>query len=263
MTARAASTIGAIDIAGMVHISSLTSNALAQTDGRTAKPAGGVNVGSVTVRGMAAQVDDKGIHVLGHSAPTLGLSAQQVQNLLNETLGQDGITVRLVGPTTSTTGGASQADSGALVITFKHAIDVPYIPGEPNIPVPGLGNQSLPSGVYDAVTTLTLGSSVVSANGAAVPVFSLGSPVTGGPPVASSPLQAQAPAANVGAGMAAPTGSSPLLPSVAGPARAVLRAFIPGRSIPVGWLVMGLMVCGFVSYQLLLAAWAQLLKGRG
>jgi hypothetical protein len=186
-----------------------------------------------------------------------------MQTILNNTLGQDGISVRLLDPTTTSNGGEGKADSGALSITFNHAIDVPYIPGEPNIPVPGLGNQALPSGVYNAVTTVTLGSSIVAANAARVPnfvSFPVGAPVApSGPSTTTSP-----PVAGTGSAIVAPAGSSAAAPSVAAPSvgSRILRAFVAGATMPLGWLLIGLLLCAMVSYQMLLGAWRQLLKDR-
>jgi hypothetical protein len=262
LTVAAASTVGAIDIAGIVHISSLASQAGTKTDGKTSQQAGDLHVGRVTVRGMDAFIDAQGIHVLGRDAPLRGITPQQMQTILNNTLGQDGISVRMLEPTSTSNGSEGKANSGALTITFNHAVYVPYIPGEPNIPIPGLGNQALPSGLYNAVTTVTLGSSIVAANAAGVPSFG-GLPGVGSvvPPALSG--TETHPAVGVGSAIGPPIPSA-AAPSVAPPnvGTRILRAFVAGATVPVGWLILGLLLCAMVSYQMLLGAWSQLLKGR-
>jgi hypothetical protein len=259
MTAAAATVIQGIDIAGLVHISSVNSQAIARTDGTSAVPTGAVHVGQVTVAGLDASIDKQGIHILNKVPTVLGLTPQLVQNTLNQTLKADGLSVQLLAPAKSTKTGSAKSNSGALVISFSHAIAVPYIPGEPTIPVPGLGNVPLPSGVYKATTTITLGSSVVEAAATLPPAYHPittpgGAPVSGGSPSGGAPDSSFPPPA---------TTTAPVQPPlVAAPGNNGLSAFVHGASVPVGWVLVGILLCLLFGYPMLYGAWAQLLKGR-
>jgi hypothetical protein len=194
-----------------------------------------------------------------------------IQGIVNHTLAQDGINVRLVKPSTTSKGGAATAESGALEISFQHAIDVPYVPGEPVLNLPGLGNVPLPSGLYKSVTTITLGASSVQANGTAPPPIPtptptrtkpnrLAAPQHGGSgPTSNSGLPDTRPAAGTHTG-----GAAPVAPAVAAPGgvASALEKFIPGLPAPVGWIVIGLLLCLLFSYPMLYGAWAQLVRGR-
>jgi hypothetical protein len=261
MTAQASTVAQGIDLAGLVHISSLESNATARTDGTKAVPVAAVHVGQVTVAGLAASIDAQGIHIANQVPTVLGLTPKLVQSTLDQTFKADGLTVRLLKPTKSSQGGTAAADSGALVITVSHAIDIPFLPGEPTVPVPGLGNVPLPSGLYKATVTVTLGASTVQAI-ATVPPGSTGvtSPAGAPPPGGSSTGIAPAIGSPLPPGG---TTTEPVQPPVvAAPTGSGLSAFVPGASASVGWVLVGILLCLLFGYPMLYGAWAQLLKGR-
>jgi hypothetical protein len=276
LTASATATVRAINLAGLVSIASISSVASAQSDGTTGQPTATLQVGQVTVDGMSAFIDNKGIHFPGSNAPSNGFTPQQMQVIVDNTLSQDGISVRLLDPTTTTNGAEASANSGALVITLSHAIDIPYVPGEPTIPIPGLGNEGLPSGVYQATTAITLGSTVVDVNAAALPSTDSGSGNTGNTGTGvTSTTPVTAPTGfgigtlggvtNVsvpsGPGVAATPPAA--APTSSGLVRHLLGFHIPGiPSVPGGWIVLGVIACVLFTYLMLMVAWAQLLKGR-
>ncbi|HEX3898810.1 MAG TPA: hypothetical protein VHW74_06525 [Mycobacteriales bacterium] len=260
LTAHASTVVQGIDLAGLVHISTLDSTATAQTDGTKAVPVAAVHIGPVTVAGLSASIDAQGIHILNKVPTVLGLTPELVQDTLDQTFKADGLTVRLLEATKSTQGGTAAADSGALVITLSHAIDIPYLPGEPTVPVPGLGNVPLPSGLYKATVTVTLGASTVQAV-ATVPPGSVTTPSgvptpgissTGGAPPISSSLPP--------GGASSTEPAQP--PEVAAPGGSGLSVFVRGASAPIGWVLVGILLCLLFGYPMLYGAWAQLLKGR-
>jgi hypothetical protein len=261
MTAQASTVVQGIDLAGLVHISSLDSNATARTDGTKAVPVAAVHVGQVTVAGLSASIDAQGIHIANQVPTVLGLTPKLVQSTLDQTFKADGLTVRLLEPTKSSQGGTAAADSGALVITVSHAIDIPYLPGEPTVPVPGLGNVPLPSGLYKATVTVTLGANTVQAI-ATVPPGATAVSSPGGAPSPGGSSTGTGPAIGSPLPPGGTTTEPVQPPVVAAPAGSGLSAFVHGASAPVGWVLVGILLCLLFGYPMLYGAWAQLLKGR-
>ena len=157
ITATSTTQVGAINVAGLIDIAGLTSTASATSDGVTGTPKAILKLGQVTVDGQSAYIDGKGVHVATTDSSSVGITPAQLQRSVDATLAQDGISIRVVDPQLTTTGPAATADAGGLVIAIAHQIDVPFIPGEPTIPVPGLGNVGLPAGLYTATTSITVG----------------------------------------------------------------------------------------------------------
>ena len=50
---------------------------------------------------------------------------------------------------------------------MTHQFDIPFIPGEPTIPVPQLGNVGLPAGDYTVTTSITFGLAQASVDASA------------------------------------------------------------------------------------------------
>jgi hypothetical protein len=157
ITDTATSDVKALDIAGMIDIADITSTANATSDGTTGTPTSTLHLGQVTVDGATAFIDNKGVHIASTSTASSGITPAQLQQTVNATLTQDGISIQLLNPQLTTNGAQAQADAGGLQISISHQIDVPYIPGEPTIPLPVLGNEGLPAGLYTATTSLTFG----------------------------------------------------------------------------------------------------------
>ena len=264
VTATAGSILKSIDIAGVLDISQLTSSASSVSDGTTGTPSATLHLAGVTAEGQPAYIDQQGVHVSATSPPSAGMTPAQAQQALDTTLAQDGITVRLADPVDKASGPEASADAGGLVVTLAHAFAVPYIPGEPQIPVPVLGNTNLPAGVYQAVTSLTLGAATTDATAALAPPFAdtanaaaLGSPGASSPIALGIPsMSGMAPTAGVlgasGSGQAAgaPPGTAQAL---AAPPLAGASHRLPlGLPVPVAWVLAGLALCVLVTYPMLL-----------
>ncbi len=272
VTATSTSQVTAIDVAGLIDIAGLTSTASAVSDGTTGTPTAMLHLGQVTVDGQSAYIDDKGVHIATSDTSSVGITPQQLQQSVDATLAQDGISIRVLDPQLTTNGAAATANAGGLVISISHQIDVPFIPGEPTIPLPELGRVGLPAGLYTATTSITLG--LAQANVAAsgltsqigvlptapttTPVSGIGSTVPntlgtgfGGGSVQSLPA--------TGPGSAAGSG----VPEASGPVKTGATSFpILGVPSPVGWTVAALLACILVAYPLLLLARWQFLAGR-
>jgi len=156
------STVNDIDIAGLVRIGSIHSS-----DDITV-PASGrpldhpeVTITDVTVAGVPATIDDKGVHVAGHDGPSL---TQQVA--------QQGVDIRTVGAQRDDTGSLARSQATGLVVTFSLPVSgLPYVPNplpSPFDQVPGVNAN----GTYVGYVTLGAGGAVAGAN--AEPAFALG-----------------------------------------------------------------------------------------
>ncbi|MDE3087053.1 MAG: hypothetical protein KGJ77_09845 [Acidobacteriota bacterium] len=281
--AAAGSVLKTIEIAGMVDISELTSNARSSSDGTTGSPQASVHLGQVTVDGQQAYIDNQGVHVVGNGSPNSGVpTVAQVQSSLNATLAQDGVTIRLVDPQQTVSGAEGAANTGGLVVSISHAFNVPFVNTgaltnnalQPCIPTQdvtgplgsqGLGNFCLPAGNYTAVTSITLGyaDSDVNANviqgldglGTSLGGLDNGLPASGTTPGAGLASLGQTSLGNVtGPG----TGGSG---SPAG-GRSAFRFPIRGIPAPVGWVIVGALLCVLFAYPMMLAARWQFLVGR-
>lgn len=283
VTATASSVVKTIDIAGMVDISQLTSTAQSTSDGNTGTPKATVNVGQVTVDGQQAYVDSQGIHVVGtNPAPAGTPTAAQIQDSLNQTFAQDGITVDLVTPQQTTNGAEGIANTGGLVISLTHKFSAPFVNTgsltggavQPCIPTQditqalqqggGLGNICLPAGTYTAVTSITLG--LASADVSATVLQALGG--TGALNLGGSGL-GTLPNSGATTGLTA-LGNQTSLGTVSGPGAASasgqrntgLSFPLRGIPAPLGWAVGGILLCLLVAYPMMLAARWQFLVGR-
>jgi hypothetical protein len=269
--ASATSVMKAFKIAGLVDISGLTSSASCTSDGTTATPTASLILGQVTVDGVKAFIDDKGVHIAAASTGTLGVTPATLQKTLDATLAQDGISIRVLDPVLTTNGAAGSANAGGLVVALAHQFDVPFIPGEPTIPVPQLGNVGLPAGLYTMTTSITFGIAQVDVTATGIPTTSGTTPATGdtGPTggLPTSPF-------DNGSGLTTFGGTPGTVQNVAttGPGSAggnpiptptSATAFpIRGIPAPLGWIVIALLACVLLGYPLLLLARWQFLAGR-
>jgi hypothetical protein len=280
VTGTATDVLKAIDIAGVLDISQITSSAGSTSDGNKGTPAASLHMAGVTVDGEQAYIDNQGIHVSGTSTSSTGVTPQEAQSALNATFAQDGISVRLLDPQTTTNAAEGVANSGGLAVSISHSFDVPYIPGEPTIPIPELGNEGLPAGLYTATTSITLGLATSDVQATAIEpasgsgagaglsvglpggsgiglgiglgIGSLGGSDLGLPSTSFGPLPAGAqPSTSAG-------GSSPQALGSRASSRLPL-----GIPVPVGWLILALVLCVVMTYPMLLAARWQFLSGRG
>jgi hypothetical protein len=276
ITSTATSTLGAIDIAGLVDIAGMDSTAVAKSDGTTGTPTATVRLGDVTVDGTAAYIDNTGVHIAKNASPPVGITPAQLQQTVNATLGQDGVNIRLLDTQQKSNGAQASADSGGLVISLNHQFAVPFIPGEPTIPIPELGNVGLPAGDYTMTTSITFGLAQASVN-ASSPVPSTGTTGNTGAGAATNAsslgtLGTTGVTGNTGFGspgsqglaqsLGAPTGPGGSGSAVPGPTNAT--AFpINGIPPPLGWTVTALLLCALLAYPLLvLARWQFATAGR-
>jgi hypothetical protein len=278
ITSTATSTLGAIDIAGLVDIAGLTSTAVASSDGTTGTPKATVHLGDVTVNGTAAYIDSTGVHIAQSASPPVGITLAQLQQTVNATLGQDGINIRLLDPKQTSSGAQASADSGGLVISLTHQFAVPFVPGEPTLPIPELGNVGLPAGDYTMTTSVTFGLAQANVN-ASAPLPSTGTTGnTGAAASAANPSTLGTSSATTGVtgntgfgslgsqGLAqsigAPTGGTGSGPPASVSTSAT--AFpINGIPPPLGWAVTALLACVLFAYPLLLLArWQFAAAGR-
>lgn len=271
--ASSSSTMKALDIAGLVDISGLTSSAACASDGTTATPTASLTLGQVTVEGVKAFIDSSGVHIAGTSTGALGVAPATLQKTLDATLAADGISIRVLDPVLTTNGAAGTANAGGLVVSLSHQFDVPYIPGEPTIPLPVLGNQGLPAGLYTMTTSITFGMAQVDVGATGIqpvsgtgPTNSGGSAPSGGLPTAPN---------DYGSGLTTFGGTPGTVENLAttGPGSAAgnrptptptsATAFpIRGIPAPLGWLITALLACVLLAYPLLLLARWQFLAGR-
>jgi hypothetical protein len=267
--ASASTVLNAVTVAGILRISQITSGASSHSDGNQADPSASLHLADVSVEGQPAYVDAQGVHVTGKTVAPGGVTPQAAQRSLDDTLAQDGITVRVVDPQTQTNGAQGTSDSGGLVVSIDHKFSVPYIQGEPTLPVPGLGNVGLPAGDYTATTTVTLGAATSQVAAAVSPSLSgLGPQSPPGGPLSAGALSdatqglygSSGPPLGVSGG--SPTASALKGGSESLGANASSRLPL-GVPVAVGWVLLGLVLCVIFSYPMLLAVRWQFLSGRG
>jgi hypothetical protein len=281
----ATTSVKSIEIAGLVDIEGVTSTASATSDGTTGTPTAKFNVGQVTVDGEQAFIDATGVHIPSSDSPSAGVTPAQLQQTVDASLGQDGITVTLLNPTLTNSGGQASANAGGLEISLAHQLDIPFVPGEPNVPIPELGNEGLPAGEYTITTNITIGlaQASVTATGLASQVSVL-PPTTSTPTTAFTPLPSTSSAfgstgnsgsfspstGNSGFGGESTESLSPTGPGTtpgAGTATplATLSTAFPVRGVPapLGWTITALLGCFILCYPLLLLARYQFIpRGR-
>ncbi|HZU80715.1 MAG TPA: hypothetical protein VE991_12425, partial [Acidimicrobiales bacterium] len=276
ITATAGSILRAIDIAGVIDITALDSEATSSSDGTTGNPAASLKLGSVTVAGNPAYIDANGVHIAGNGtqsvpAPTVA----QLQKSLDATLAQDGIVIRLLDPVQTVTGAEGLANSGGLVISLAHSFNVPFINTgaltggalQPCIPIPQLGSSCLPAGNYTATTSVTLGLATVDVNATGLAAqlntndttTTLGAGGLGGSDLGLG---------NLGGGSFTSVGSlsgpGVSTSSNGGSNQAIGLTHFPIRGVPapLGWVVVGIILCVVFAYPMLIAARWQFLVGR-
>jgi hypothetical protein len=253
--------VGHVNIAGIVRIDGVSSNAFAQSDGKVGRQHSHLHVGKVTVAGVPAAIGRKGLTLrkkaFGGSSTLISTA-----NKLLGGLRQAGITIKTIAPLVHKKKSSASVTSGAVQIEFA-VKSVPNLAAQlPQLPLP------LPN---SAAIDIDLGLAQASADATRLPPL--------GPPVKSPPTTPPAttppgpgdttdittptgpagtdslPPAD-GTTSTAPTDGTP--PSVAGsPAAAVFG--IPTR---VAWVVAAFLLSLMVAGPLLAYANWQLLRGR-
>lgn len=262
--------LGHINIAGLVDISGISSEATASSDGTVGQQTSTLHIGAVTVAGLAASIGPDGI-----SLNQIGLLGQlglvPIANQALTALQALGLSVTTLAPTRQQDGSSASASSGGLQISFKDA----------HVPNP---QGQLPIGSSVGID-IDLGLSVASANATALPPFTLPGAVTPPGPVATVPPSTGTPAIGTGSGSGAgsavslgspaaavPTpqlGSPAPAPSAAPAAPAssgsgpvpVLAGFL-GIPVRVAWVVAAFVLSIIAAGPLLAYANWQLLRGR-
>jgi hypothetical protein len=273
--ATATSVVRTVSIAGVLDVSQLVGTSSAGSDGTTGTPASTLQVGTVTVMGMPAYIDNTGVHVAGQTPPDpgLGLTPQSAQQTLNATFAQDGITVRLADPTTTTNGAEGRGDAGGLIVSISHDVSIPFVPIAQLPPsltsqLP-LGNVGIPAGTYTVVTSMTLGSAVTDTSATVIPAFPTDN--GGGAGLGTSGLDTglgsdqglTSSSGGFGAVPTSPTGpGTGTVGAAPSPGLALFNARPFGLPAPVGWVVAAFALCLLVMYPMLLIARWQFLGSR-
>ncbi|HUY62890.1 MAG TPA: hypothetical protein VMV14_00055, partial [Acidimicrobiales bacterium] len=290
VSAVAGSVVKAVDIAGMLDITGITSSATSSSDGTTGNPVANLQIGQVTVQGQPAYIDSQGVHVMGNNSSDHGLpTPAQAQQSLDATFAQDGISVRLLDPQQTVNGAEGIANSGGIVITVDHNFSVPFVNTggltqnavEPCVNTDTifpngqtvLGKVCIPAGNYEAVTSVTLGlaSTDVNANATSPDTTTLSTlGDTGGSVFGSPGFSPSGSTSDIGLSA---LGGQTSLGSVSGPGAVSPLALggsgiglvhfpIKGVPAPVGWIALAVVLCIIFSYPMMLAARWQFLVGR-
>jgi hypothetical protein len=113
--ATAHSEVQNVTIAGVLHLGAVVSDAVATTDGATAKAGGHTVVTGATVAGIPVTIDENGITVATQHTPLPSTATDAV----NTALANADITVALSTPHGAPVGAAVSYDAGALVVLWK------------------------------------------------------------------------------------------------------------------------------------------------
>lgn len=264
-------TLGTIKLlGGAVTISGISSDASATSDGNSGQQTNDLKIGSVTVAGQKAYIDNDGLHLAGASQ---GATLAPTLNQVVGALAQAGLAVRTISPTETLDGTSAAVTSGALQISFL----------DRHIPNPG-GRVPVNTAGFD----LDLGLSQAAADATALPPIppfdsggfgastgpgagsvSAAGPVSG---TVSGPVTGAmaSPGALAAAGSAAPVQpGAAQAQAPAGAAQAQAPASIDARpaallGMPVkaAWVVIACLLSLVAAGPLLACANWQLLRGR-
>lgn len=260
-------------VAGIVHIASVSGVAQVRSDGVKAVPAASLHVGDVTVAGLAAYIDQNGVHLAGQQPVGYG-AVSAVQAALNSALQADGITIKLLSGETTAEGADGAADSGGVDIVVTRTLPATGVPGVPAVTVPG--QAPIPLGTPGAPIRyqVTLGEAQASVFATTAPApgslastaaasGSTGSTGTNGPAAASGTAGSGSSIGSASGGSS--VSASPLPGSTSGaPGSRLTAASGPSGSSPVsaGWVIIGVLFAIMAAAPLLGYARWQLLEGR-
>jgi hypothetical protein len=113
--ATAHSEVQDITIAGVLHLGTVVSDAVATTNGTTATATGHTVVTGATVAGIPVSIDENGITVRTQNVPL----PQQATDAVNSALASAGITVALSEAHGTPVGATVAYDAGSLVVLWK------------------------------------------------------------------------------------------------------------------------------------------------
>ncbi|HZQ85838.1 MAG TPA: hypothetical protein VFA83_13410 [Acidimicrobiales bacterium] len=272
ITSQAVSTVKSINIAGAISIEGVTSTAVSTSDGVKGKPTATLQIGKVTAGGQAAYIDNDGVHLVSQNAVASGVTAGAEQTLQN-TLKQDGISIRTISPKTTVQAGAATADAGGIAIVLERTVPALGVPGVPAVQLPGQPPVALGTPDVKLHIELLIGYARAIANATGVPVdTSLGdvgvTPPGGdvlGESQTNTDLSATGPGASV-SGALTPVPSSSSATNTGTGTQQVELAASPhppnGEPVPIAALIFGFLACIVVLGPLLGYARWQLLEGR-
>ena len=226
--AEAMSLVQNIDVAGgVIKIQSVASNASATTDGTKADGTATTTVNGMTVNGVPATVDEKGLHIGDQNQP----ANQQINDAANQALTQAGINVIVSAPTKTVQGGAAQVQAGSLIISWAT----------------GAGNPTFIMTIGGAAASVAAasaadeGSSVADTGG--TPVSSISGDVSSSP-VGDTAVAGVAPGSlGVASGQAG--SGSPVTKDVSSAASVTPASFV-GHPTRAGWVVLGLLAAALL-----------------
>jgi hypothetical protein len=266
LDASSQSTTGGVTLAGIIHIADVSGTAQAMSDGSKAVPSAALQVGQVTVAGMAAYIDHDGIHLAGQQPVGYGVM-QQVQAALNAALKGAGMTVKLIDPESSVQKGQAVASSGGVDVVIQQNTPAVGVPGVPAITVPGQPPIPLGTPGTPIRYEVTLGEADAAANATGAPGSgSLASPAAGASTSSSSASGSPSsePASSGGSvSAAAPIGGGGGAGPATSPAYRPTTSSRPSSGpVPLGWVIIGVLVSFVAAGPLLGYARWQLLEGR-
>jgi hypothetical protein len=105
-----------IDIAGVIHLGAIVSDAKATTDGTHAVASGQTTIAGATIAGVPVTIDQRGVTVLTQNLPLLPSVAT---DLVNSTLKQAGITLAVSTASGTPDGASVNFDAGSLIVGIK------------------------------------------------------------------------------------------------------------------------------------------------
>jgi hypothetical protein len=251
--ASASSTVGTIEIAGLVEIAGVSGFAAARSDGTVSTPAATFQLGRVTVAGLPAYIDQNGVHLASQQPVGAGV-VQSVNSLLATTLASAHMVVKVISPRTSVRAGMAVADSGGLEVAVAQT--VPQI-GQPPVGTPAIPLHNI---VEYGAASVTVNATNVPAPPAVTPIPGSTPPVTSGTASGSvsAPLVPGTATGEVG-GVQAPQAAPGGQVFSAAPAAHAPPLGVPA---PVGWILVGLFLSMVAVGPLLGYARWQLLGGR-
>jgi len=266
-TSTAATTVNSIEIAGLVHIGGIAGQAAASSDGTRGSPRASLRIGSVTVGGQSAWIDQDGVHVAGRGAGSGAVGS--ATSALNRALAADGITVTAVAPRLWSGGGAASASAGGVLITITRTVPATGVPGVPALELPGAPPIPLGTPPVPARITVALGDASAAVDATTVALVPTGASLADQGPSAVGGFVLAGAAQRAGAGAGASPGSvvgaitGPGTEAAAGDAPAAARAGLPGsRPVPVGLIALAVLAALVLAAPLLGYARWQLLGGR-
>lgn len=223
--ATANSKITNIDIGGVIKIDSVTSDAVASTDGQSSSSSGLTVVQGMTIAGQKAYVDEQGVHIGEQGQPANAVASQ----IANQALNGGGFSFFISQPQQEQNAASSSYTAGSLYIVWAP-------PGSSNTFLIALGGSRV--SVTAAPGSTFKPPSLTSSIGTGGSKGTSGTPATPGSPsrpgITSNPATSGTPASSTPAGTGASNGR---------PIAATFDGL--GGQVALGLLGAGLMYFGF------------------